>query len=101
MSHSFLKKEGGSAAATVTLPEPAAINPMPRELREHLEQLRLMLPVISNAVIALRRQNADCDADVAYDLIEQACEPLGYEIQRIECLLLPHATRRRQKEVPA
>ena len=37
------------------VPEPAAINPIPRELREHLRQLRLILPVITNAVTTLRR----------------------------------------------
>ena len=45
---------------------------------------------------AVRRQNADIDADIAYDLTEQACEPLDYEIERIEYLLASHAKKHRQ-----
>jgi hypothetical protein len=52
-------------------------------------------------VAALRRQNADIDADIAYDLTEQACEPLDYEIERIECLLASHARKHRQREAEA
>jgi hypothetical protein len=101
MSHSLLQTEGGSAAQTVTLNKPMAVDALPIQLREHLEQLRLILPVISDAVIALRRQNADFDTDVAYDLTEQACEPLNYEIERIEFLLASPPRRRRQREVRA
>jgi hypothetical protein len=101
MSHSLLQTEGGSAANTLPLTNPAAVDPLPFELREHLQRLHLILPVISNAVAALRRQNADIDADIAYDLTEQACEPLDYEIQRIEYLLASHARRHRQREAQA
>ena len=77
------------------------MNPLPSELREHLHQLHLILPAITNAVTALRRQNADIDADVAYDLTEQACEPLDYEIERIEYLLASHSRKHRRREVQA
>lgn len=100
MSHSLLKTKGGSAANTVTLNNPASVDPLPFELREHLARLRLILPVIIDAATKLRCQNADFDADVAYDLTEQACEPLNYEIERIESLLASHPARRRQQEAP-
>jgi hypothetical protein len=101
MSHSSLKQTRGSDAKTLPLTKPAAVNPLPSELREHLQRLHLILPVITNAVAALRRQNADIDADIAYDLTEQACEPLDYEIERIEYLLASHARKHRQQEVQA
>jgi hypothetical protein len=43
----------------------------------------------------------DIDADIAYDLTEQACEPLDYEIERIEYLLASHARQNRQREAQA
>jgi hypothetical protein len=97
MFHSLLQTEGGSAANTLPLTNSTAADPLPFELREHLQRLHLILPVISNAVAALRRQNTDIDADVAYDLTEQACEPLHYEIERIEYLLASYASGHRQR----
>jgi hypothetical protein len=101
MSHSSLKQKRGSPAKTLPLTNLAAMNPLPSELREHLQRMHLILPVITNAVAALRRQNADIDADIAYDLTEQACEPLDYEIERIEYLLASHARKHRHREVRA
>jgi hypothetical protein len=101
MSHSFLEAKSSSAAKTLPLTKPAAVDPLPFELREHLQRLHLILPAITNAVAALRRQNADLDADIAYDLTEQACEPLDYEIKRIEYLLASHARRHRQRRAQA
>lgn len=97
MSHSHLQSEGGSAAQTVTLNKPTPVDPLSFELREHLARLRLILPVISAAVTALRAQNADIDADVAYDLTEHASEPLSCEIEYIESLLAFFPRRHRQK----
>jgi hypothetical protein len=101
MSHSLLETKGGSAAKTLKLTKPAAVDPLPFELREHLQRLHLILPVISNALATLRRRNADLDADIAYDLTEQACEPLDYEIKRIEYLLASYARSHRQREAHA
>src|SRR3569833_2014845 len=98
MSHSLREQKPDAVAKTRPLTKPAAVNPLPSELREHLDQLQLILPVITHAVSALHRQNADIDADVAYDLTEQACEPLDYEIKRIEDLLASHAARHLQRE---
>lgn len=101
MSHSLLQTKSGPAAKTLTLAKSAAVDPLPSQLREHLQRLRLILPAITGAVAALRRQNADIDADIAYDLTEQACEPLDYEIERIEHLLASHVRKRRQREAQA
>jgi hypothetical protein len=101
MSHSLLEPKSGSAAKSLTLAKPAAVDQLPFELHEHLQRLHLILPVISNAVAALRRQNADVDVDIAYDLTEQACEPLDYEIERIERLLASHVRKHRQREAQA
>jgi len=51
---------------------------------EHLARLRLLQSIISDAVAVLRHQNADSDADIAYDLTEQVNEPLNYEIEYID-----------------
>jgi hypothetical protein len=101
VSHSLLEPKEGASAKTLPLTKSAAVHPLPFELREHLQRLHLILPVISNAVTALRLQNADFDADIAYELTEQACKPLDYEIERIEHLLASHARRHRQREAQA
>ena len=62
---SLPEPKSGAAAKTLTVTKPAAVDPLPLELREHLQCLHLILPVITNAVTALRRQNADIDADIA------------------------------------
>jgi hypothetical protein len=98
MSHSFLQAEGGSAARTVTLNKLASIDSLPRELLEHLQRLRLILPVISVSVMALRRQDAESDTDIAYVLSQHACEPLDCEIERVESLLAAHTCERRREE---
>jgi hypothetical protein len=67
-----------------------AINTAERlqELLEHVLHLRLILPVISVSVMALRRQDAESDTDIACVLSEQVCEPLDGEIERIESMLV-------------
>jgi hypothetical protein len=59
------------------------------------------LPYISVSVMALHRQDAEADTDIAYVLSEHACEPLGSEIERIESILASCPRRRRQQEVRA
>ena len=68
---------------------------------KHLARLRLLLSAISDAVTALRDQNADADADIAYELTEQVSEPLNYEIEYFESLLASRPRRRRQQEAHA
>jgi len=51
--------------------------------------------------LAHQFHEADIDADVAYDLTEPVCEPLDYEIERMEYLLASHARRHRQRKAEA
>lgn len=101
MSHSHFQTEGGLAARTLTLNQSVSSYPRSSELRDLLARLRLMQPVIDDAVSALRDQNADFDADIAYDLAEQVGEPLSREIEFIETLLGSRPRQRRQREVQA
>src|SRR3954463_12067677 len=72
---------------------------LPRELLDHIDRLRLILPVISVSVMALNRQDAESDSDIAFVLHEHACEPLDGEIERIESLLASCLWRNQQEEV--
>ena len=47
--------------------------------------------------MALRRQDAEADADIASVLTESAWLPLDSEIERVESLLEFHAWRRTQQ----
>jgi hypothetical protein len=67
MFHSLHQKEGGPAAQTLP-PQPTQDDPLPLDLREHVQRLRLILPVISVSVMALRRQNAELDAEIVWRL---------------------------------
>jgi hypothetical protein len=51
--------------------------------------------------MALRRQDAESDTDIACVLSEHACEPLDCEIERIESMLVARLRRQRQQEVRA
>lgn len=90
-----------SSAPAQTLPPILGSNDdaLSRELFEHIHRLRLILPVISVSVMALHRQDAESDADIASVLSEHACEPLDTEIERMESLLTTRAWRRRQEEL--
>jgi hypothetical protein len=52
-----------------------------------VQRLQLILPVISVAVLALRQQSAELDADIALVLSRNACDPLDVEIDVLESLL--------------
>ena len=101
MSHSLHQTEGGPAAQTVTLNQPSPVDALSLELLEHLHQLRLILPVISVSVMALHRQDAESDADIAHVLSQYAGEPLDCEIERIESHIASHTSRHRQRETHA
>ena len=72
---------------------------LPRELLDHIDRLRLILPVISVSVMALHRRDAEADTDIAFVLHEHACEPLDREIERIKSLLASCLWRYQQEEV--
>jgi len=101
MSHTQLKTEGGPAAQTVPLPPPAQDDWLPGELREHLHQLRTILPVLSVSVMALHHQDAELDHDIASVLSAHACVPLDAEIEHLESILASLAWRKRQQEARA
>ena len=98
MFHSVHEKEGGPAAQTLPPHVPTQDHPLSIELREHVRKLRLILPVISVSVLALHRQNAELDHDIASVLSQHACEPLDSEIAHLESILASRTFRRRQQE---
>src|SRR3954470_7997320 len=100
MIHDTLAKEGGSPAQTLPLSPPTADDPLRFELREHVRKLRRILPVISVSIMALHRQNAELDYDIASVLSEHACGPLDDEIEHLSSLLASFARRPRLQEVP-
>ncbi len=101
MFQNTLAKEGGSPAQTLPPSHPTTDNPLRFELREHVRKLRLILPVISVSILALRRQNAELDDDIASVLSEHACQPLDEEIEHLTLLLASCAKRSRQGETRA
>ena len=90
----------GSAPAKTLPPQPTRDDTLPIELRNHIRRLRLIIPVISVSVMALHRQNAELDHDIASVLSEYACGPLDDEIEHLSSLLASCATRSRLQEVP-
>src|SRR5262245_7035829 len=100
MSHTLHHPEGGPAAQTLT-PQPTQDDPLPLDLREHLHRLRPIPPVITVPVMALHRQNAELDTDIASVLSQHACEPLDCEIAHLESILASRNWRRRQQEAHA
>ncbi len=80
MSTSLHQPQGDLAAAQTVPPSNRTKgDTLPAELREHVRRLRLILPVISVSVMALHRQDAAADADIASVLSQHACEPLDGE----------------------
>jgi hypothetical protein len=99
MVHNTLEKEGGSPAQTLPPSRLPSDDLLRFELREHVRKLRLILPVISVSIMALHRQNAELDYDVASVLSEHACKPLDEEIENLAALLASCTSRLRQAEV--
>jgi hypothetical protein len=92
--------DGGPSAATVTLTQPTH-DPLTVILREHLHRLRLIQHTISVSVMALHRQNAELDHDVAVVLDHHASEPLDFEIENLETALATLAVSRQPNKVAA
>jgi hypothetical protein len=92
---------GGPAAGTLPPAQPTQDDELRLHVREHLRQLRIILPVISISVMALHRQNAELDHDVATILDRHACEPLDFEIEHLESILASLTCRQHRKEVTA
>ena len=98
MFHNPLAKEGGSPAQTLPPSHFTTDDPLRGELREHVRKLRLILPVIRVSIMALHRQNAELDHDIASILSEHACLPLDEEIEHLASLLASCASRSQLKE---
>ena len=101
MFHSHHQTDGGPAAQTLPPSQPTQDDSFSIELREHVHRLRLILPVISVSVMALHRQNAELDHDIASVLSQHACEPLDCEIEHLESILASRIWRPRQQEAHA
>jgi len=99
MIHDTLEQKGGTPAQTLPPSHPPADDPLRFELREHVRKLRLILPVIIVSIMALRRQNAELDYDIASVLSEHACERLDDEIEYLSSLLAVYTRRSRLAEV--
>jgi hypothetical protein len=99
MSQTVHQSEARTATQTLAPIHLTHDDSLPRELLEHVDRLRLIRPVISVSVMALNRQDAESDTDIAFVLNEHACEPLDREIERIESLLASCLWRRQQEEV--
>jgi hypothetical protein len=56
-------------------------------LHRHVQRLQCVLPVISVAVLALRRQRAELDEDIALVLSNHAGDPLDVEVGQLQALL--------------
>src|SRR4051812_21348907 len=78
MSQTLHQSEATPSAQT--LPSINHDNSLPRELLDHIDRLRLILPVISVSVMALNRQDAESDTDIAFVLHELIAQLLrdGY-----------------------
>jgi hypothetical protein len=98
MFQNTLAKEGGSPAHTLPPTNSTTDDSLRFELREHVRKLRLILPVISVSIMALHRQNAELDDDIASVLSEHACQPLDEEIEHLASLLASCACRPRLGE---
>jgi hypothetical protein len=60
---------------------------LPVRLLHSVQRLQLILPVISVAVLALRRQNAELDEDIALVLSRHASDPLNVEVDQLEAMV--------------
>jgi hypothetical protein len=74
----------GEHARTVS-PTPLILDEqLPALLREQVQRLQFILPIISVSALALRRQNAELDEDIASVLHQHASDPLGLEIETLQ-----------------
>jgi hypothetical protein len=90
---------GGNAARNLPPLHSPLDEQLPIRLREHVRRLRLILPVISVTVLALRRQNAELDEDIACVLHQHACDPLDLEIDDVDEMIESLAAAGRTKGV--
>ena len=88
----------GIPARTVT-PTPVTLDEqIPIRLRDHVQRLRLIVPVLSVSLLALKRQAAELDDDIASVLHLHALGPLDHELEQLDELLESIAAARNKKE---
>jgi len=63
-----------------------------------VQRLRLIVPVLSVSVLALKRQAAELDDDIASVLHLHALGPLDHELEQLDELLESIAAARSRKE---
>jgi len=92
------QNESGAAAETLPPNQLTQDDSLGSQLREHVKRLRVILPVISVSVMALHRQNAELDHDIACVLSEHAGVPLDDEIENLQSILASLTWRKHQQE---
>ena len=85
-------------ARTVTPTTATLDEQIPIRLRDHVQRLRLIVPVLSVSVLALKRQAAELDDDIASVLHLHALGPLDHELEQLDELLESIAAARSKKE---
>ena len=83
----FQAIEGGTAGHTLPPIHSPIDEQLPIRLRRHVKRLKLIIPVISVSIMALRAQNAELDEDIASVLHLHASGPLDSEVDELEALL--------------
>jgi hypothetical protein len=98
MFQDSIAEEGGSPAQTLPPSTPTSDDSLRFELREHVRKLRQILPVITVSIMALHRQNAELDYEIASVLSDHASQPLDDELEHLSELLALCTSRSRQQE---
>jgi hypothetical protein len=93
----FEPANGERLAHKVSPLHPTRGDPLPALLRDHVQRLKQIIPVISVSILALRRQNAELDEDIASVLHDHASTPLDMEVEELESLLESLTIRRVQE----
>ena len=93
--------DGGPAAATLPPHVPPYDAPLPVLLREHLNRLRLIHNSMAVAVMALHRQDAEQDSEVATLLDQHVNNELEFEIEVLEAMLATLVGQRIPRKVAA
>lgn len=88
----------GIPARTVSPTTGTLDEQIPIRLRDHVQRLRLIVPVLSVSCLALKRQAAELDDDIAAVLHLHALGPLDCELEQLEELLESIAAGRGRKE---
>jgi len=84
MSETF---DRGPSALNVPPLDSTLEQQLPLRVRDAVRRMKQIVPVLSVSVLALRRQNAELDEDVASVLDRHASEPLDVLVDELEFLM--------------